>query len=119
MENIFETIERLEQKISKIMEAEETPKGNEKGEERIDFDSKIGDADLEEFVDGLLTTLGELELKGRFKIDGSSEARDALMAVIRQLYLRKSLIAKNSRKFARWGAKQFLRRQKTELGRAL
>src|SRR5690348_16025325 len=83
------------------------------------FGNRLTNEHLERFVDGLLTILGELELEGQLpSIETPQQARDALLAVVRQLYIKKSLVAKMSRKFARFGAKRFLRKQKTVIGKA-
>jgi hypothetical protein len=85
-----------------------------------DYKNHLTTETLERFVDGLLTVLGELELEGQVpEIETPQHAKDALLAVVRQLYIKKSTVAKMSRKFARFGAKRFLRKQKTAIGKAV
>lgn len=88
--------------------------------EMIDYENKLTDDVLEKFAEGLLTKLGELEMLGQVPpIESPVQAKKALLAVIRSLNLRKGVLNKMGRKFARLGAKQFLRRQRRELSHSL
>ena len=86
----------------------------------IDFEEKLTPELLERFHYGLLQVLGELELEGRLPaMETPSQIKSALNAVVRQLYIRKSMISKMGRVFARFGAKRFLRKQRSAIGKAM
>lgn len=115
-------IEDLERKINELkkapMEDPVEPEDDEASEEK--FFNELSDEVLERFVDGMLVVLGELELEGMIpEVQSPAQAKSAMLAVIRRLYLRKSLVARMSRKFARFGAKRFLRKQRTAITKAM
>lgn len=113
--------EMEEAKAKDSAEPKAEPKGepNASAHEEKVF-NELTDEVLERFVDGLLTVLGELELEGNVpEIENPEQARDSMLAVIRRLYMRKSLVARMSRKFARFGAKRFLRKQRTAIAKGL
>ena len=119
-------LEEIEQKLEKL-----SAKEIQEAASKSDFESDAGEEDklysvvlsdeaLERFADGLLTVLGELDQEKLIpEIENAAQARSALLGVVRQLYQRKSVVAKMSRKFARFGAKQFLRRQRALIGQAI
>jgi hypothetical protein len=112
--------EHIDEKESKIIDVEKDVEKDLEGEGGDEYENKLTDDALEAFVDGLLITLGEMEMSGRIpKIESPSQAHDALLGVIRKLYTRRSVIRKMARKFARFGAKQFLRKQRTALSKSV
>jgi hypothetical protein len=116
--NAAKLLEEIERKIAGLSEAEKQEEEPEKGSDL--YDVVLDDEALERFADGLLTVLGELETEKLIPpIESAGMARDALLAVVRQLYQRKNSIGKMSRKFARFGAKQFLKRQRALISRSL
>lgn len=118
--SIFKKIEELEAKVQSLLGEKESPEAPDASELSDEEPFALTEDDLERFVDGLLLVLSELELEGRHKeITDPQEARRAILAVIRQLYIKKSLVGKMSRKFARFGAKRFLRKQRTAIGRSM
>jgi hypothetical protein len=124
---ILKRIEELEAKMRQlagpvVQEAEKEPQMDDEVdvEPAVDFDGKISPDVLERVYDGVLTILGELELEGAIPpLDSPAKIRQALLAVVRQMYIKKSMISKMGRKFARFGAKRFLRKQRTALGKAV
>lgn len=85
-------------------------------EEEEPWYAELSDSQLEEFTNGILTALGVMAERGEVPpIDTPAQAREALLAVVRELYRNKSVLAKFSHAFARYGAKQFVRRQKRSL----
>lgn len=108
--------------VSEVKEKEPEVSNKQDSEEDSEdkFFNELSDEVLERFVDGMLTVLGELELEGMVpEIETPAQAKSAMLAVIRRLYLRKSLVSRMSRKFARFGAKRFLRKQKTAITKAM
>ena len=117
--NASKLLEEIEQKIAGLIEAQEEESEKPEGEVAL-YDVVLDDEALERFADGLLTVLGELETEKMIPpIEDASMARDALLAVVRQLFQRKNSIGKMSRKFARFGAKQFLKRQRALISKSL
>lgn len=124
-------LEEMQKRIGNILkETKIESKLNEaKSSDSIDSDesgnedeyfNKITDDVLEDFANGLLITLGEMELDGKIpKIESGEQARAALLAVIRRLYIKKNVLGKMSRIFARYGAKQFLRKQRAAMGKTM
>lgn len=119
--NAAKLLEEIEKKISALTEAEAEDMPAEEPKEEIDvYEVVLSDEALERFADGLLTVLGELETEKLIPpVDNAGMARDALLAVVRQMYQRKNALSKMSRKFARFGAKQFLKRQRALIAKAL
>jgi hypothetical protein len=110
------------EKKEKLPEPLDPEVGDDAGEPVMphDFEGKLSPEILERIYDGILTQLGELELEGQISpLDSPQKVREALLAVVRQLYIKKSMISKMGRKFARFGAKRFLRKQRTALGKAV
>lgn len=115
---ILKRIQELEAKMKQlagpVQEAEEEPEAPE------DIEGKLSPEVLERIYDGVLTMLGELELEGVIPpLDSPAKIRQALLAAVRQMYIKKSMISKMGRKFARFGAKRFLRKQRAALGKAV
>jgi len=103
-----------------VQEAEKEVAPEAPEEAPVDLDAKLSPEVLEKFYDGILSVLGELELEGQLPpLDSPQKVRDALLAIVRQLYIKKSMISKMGRKFARFGAKRFLRKQRNVLGKAV
>lgn len=119
--NAAKLLEEIERKISALSEAEQQePVAAEPEKEADVYDVVLSDEALERFADGLLTVLGELETEKLIpEVEDAGMARDALLAVVRQLYQRKNALSKMSRKFARFGAKQFLKRQRALIAKSL
>lgn len=93
-------------------------------EEQDNLEERISDAltddILEEFVDSVLSTMVTLSDKGFFpEVESAAEARMALLAVVRKMYLRKSVLATMSSKFARYGAERLLRSQRTKISKSI
>lgn len=87
---ILKRIAELEDKMKQLVGTSVEPlKEKEEAHEEEpveDFDAKLSTEHLERFYDGLLTTLGELELEGQLPtLDSPAKVRDALLAVVRQL----------------------------------
>jgi hypothetical protein len=120
MKTIFERIDEMEQKIMAInAPLQEADPDFIDSDAEGEYENKLTPELLERFVDGLLIVLGEVEMEGQIpQIESANQARDALLAVVRRLYMKKSLVAKMSRKFARFGAKRFLRKQQTVIRKA-
>jgi hypothetical protein len=128
---ILKRIEELESKMKKLIggssapvsEAEARPEMDDaEGEDEapLEIDQKLSPEILERVYEGVLTILGELELEGQIPaLDTPAKTRQALLAVVRQMYIKKSMISKMGRKFARFGAKRFLRKQRVALGKAV
>jgi hypothetical protein len=118
--NAAKLLEEIERKLSRLGEARSKDSTPEEEEPSGVYDVVLSDESLERFADGLLTVLGELEAEKSIPpIESASMARDALLAIVRQLYQRKNSIGKMSRKFARFGAKQFLKRQRAQITKSL
>lgn len=115
-----ECLEQVHGRIAVLKEELEQYEATEDEEDDTEYDNKLTDHVVEKFVDGLLITLGELEMSGQIPpIETPAQAKAALLGVIRRLYTRKAAIAKMGRKFARLGAKQFLRRQRNNISRSI
>lgn len=119
-------LEEIEAKLAKLNEArasdeDEMPMDDEpQDDEQGLYEVVLDEETLERFADGLLTVLGELESEKAIPaIEDADTARDALLAVVRQLFQKKSTLAKMSRKFARFGAKQFLKRQRQQITKSI
>lgn len=127
--NTFEKLEELENKVKAILgeakkDKEEEPSKSEEEEEKAKedhmFDAMSGDDVVEEFIDGMIFTLSELQQSGRIpEIKDATHAKAAIIAAIRRMYQKRSLIAKQSRLFARFGAKRILQRARRELNKSL
>ncbi len=94
------------------------------GEAEQDIEERVSDAltddILEEFVDSVLSTMVTLSDRGFFpEVETAQEARAALLAVVRKMYLRKSVLATMSSKFARYGAERLLRSQRTKITKSI
>ncbi len=120
LEEIEQRLEKLDSKRIQEVASKADDFDSEESEEEKIYSVVLSDESLERFADGLLTVLGELDQEKLIpEIENASQARSALLGVVRQLYQRKSVVAKMSRKFARFGAKQFLRRQRALIGQAI
>ena len=116
MNDVFKKLDELTERVREMPRA---PKLEAEESSESEYEEKLTNDLLERFVDGLLTVLGEVELEGQIpEIERPEQAREAILAVVRRLYVKKSVVAKMSRKFARFGAKRFLRKQKTDLNKA-
>jgi hypothetical protein len=114
--DIFKKLDALHERIEPLIQTQIEDQENVEGE----YENSLTQELLERFVDGLLTVLSEVELEGQIpEIETPEQAREAILAVVRRLYTKKSVVAKMSRKFARFGAKRFLRKQKTVLSKAV
>lgn len=111
-----QALARIEERISKTNRV--------LGEAEDDIEERISDAltddMLEEFVDAVLSTMVTLSDKGFFPaVESAAEARVALLTVVRKMYLRKSVLATMSSKFARYGAERLLRSQRTKISKSI
>lgn len=117
-------LEDLEKKISQLSislnEAEEESEEDESTDQESEMFKEMDDDTVERFVDGMLIVLGELEQTGALpRIERPEQARDAILAAVRRLYQKRSLISKMSKKFARFGSKRVLRKARQEISKAL
>lgn len=86
----------------------------------VDIDGKLTPEILSRIYEGVLEKLAELEEEGIVpELDTPAKARDALLAAVRQMYIKKSLISKMGRVLARVGAKRYLRKQRNVIGKVL
>jgi len=127
---ILKRLSDLEEKMKQLVgpsqktEAEDDPDEDEiegaPSVEPVDFDGKLTPEILSRIYEGVLEKLGELELEGLVPpLDTPAKARDALLAAVRQMYIKKSLISKMGRVLARVGAKRYLRKQRNVIGKVL
>lgn len=128
--NTFEKLAELESKVNNLLgeakkkepKKEEEDLAASKGDEQEQkmFDLMSGDDIIEEFIDGMIFTLSELQQTGRLpEMESAEDAKGAIIAAIRRMYQKRSLIAKQSRLFARFGAKRILQRTRRELNKSL
>lgn len=104
-----ETIEDPEEKM-----------GPESPEREGDFFKHLSDDTVEKFVDGILIVLGELQATGEIpNIEDANDARDAVLAAVRRMNQRRSLISRMARKFSRFGTKRILRKARADISHAL
>jgi len=127
---ILKRLSDLEEKMKqlvgepKVTEAEDEPDEDEvqgaPSVEPVNIDGKLTPEILSRIYEGVLEKLGELEYEGILPpLDTPAKARDALLAAVRQMYIKKSLISKMGRVLARVGAKRYLRKQRNIIGKVL
>lgn len=94
---------------------------DESHDEKVDeFFHHISDEMLDEFIDGVLLVLGQLEQTGEIpSFESAKDAKAAVIAVVQKLYQKKGLIGKMSSKYYRYGAKRELRKAKSNINKAL
>jgi len=103
-------------------EDEDNPVGQEPEKETTvqDFFKHIDDDTLEKFVDGMLLVLGELEQTGKIpKFQSPEDVQNAVVAAVRRMYSKRSLISQMSRKFHRFGSQRTLRKKRIDIGKAI
>lgn len=71
---------------------------------------------LGEFADALLTVIARLE-RDRIvpEIQSSEDARAMLLAVIRHLFMNRAMLSKMGRRFAMFGARRIIQKQRQKL----
>lgn len=117
-------LELLESKIQALLvekEEKEEPESEEDEEkDSEEFFKKIDDDMIEDFIDGVLVVLGKLEQNGQIpRIETPSQAKNAVIAVVRRMYQKRGLISKLSTKYSRFGSKRELKKARSEIGKAL